>query len=366
MAADVANTPERVRAFVQCFNAHPTQALIANLHTQVSMIEVDGTAFPITVNAGRAPGNCYICDPVTGYADYALDETRNFDGSAVVRGLSRGLIRGASPLVRAAGLDRVVHVNNWLFSTNPVPALDRTTLDQMAGRLSEAHPGKIIAIRSLNTVADRGTLKAARAAGFRLLAARQVYIFDQRAGVSANMRRDAKLLRETGLRRVGTDQFGGDDFERAARLYAMLYLEKYTPLNPQYTGLYLREMHARGLIELEGLREADGVLVAVTGLFANGGTLTQPIVGYDTSQPLAAGLYRMIMALGQARAIERGLLFNMSAGAASFKRLRRARPAIEYTAIYDCHLPLRQRMAIGTVAGILARVGVPLLQRFEL
>ena len=107
-------------------------------------------------------------------------------------------------------------------------------------------------------------------------------------------------------------------------------------------------------------------MVPVTGLFENGITLTQPIVGYDTSLPVGEGLYRMMMAMAQDHATARGLFFNMSAGAAGFKRRRGAVAAIEFNAVFAGHLRRRQRVAIRVMETVLALVGIPLLRRFEL
>lgn len=352
--------------FAALFNAFPVNALIANLQTTVQSIDVDGATLPLTLNDGGADKTCYICCPSTAYIDYAIDETRHFVSQPLLRRLIEGLIKACRPIVQAAGLDRQVQVNNWLLSTNPMPAISDAS--NLRDRLLATYPDRAIIIRSLNDIADPTTIDQLRQSGFRMLPARMVYIaatLDDRS-LSNNMKHDRRLLRHTPLQIVNNDAFSDADYVIAERLYAQLYLEKYTPLNPQYTATYIREMHKRGLFTLMGLRDETGTLVGVTGLFDNAGTLTQPIVGYDTNRPQSEGLYRMVMGLAQSHAIENGLFFHMSAGAASFKRLRRAKPTVEYTAVYVDHLPRKQRLAVRVMEQVLTRIGVPLLQRFSL
>jgi hypothetical protein len=366
----VANTAEMVARFVAIFQGRPVPDLIRNLVTEVDQIAVAGRSYPLTLNTPVAGGTCYICSPVTAYIDYAIDETRNFRARPALRLAVRGLIRACGPVVSASGLDHQVQINNWLFSTNPVPTLGRATVAELRDRLTRDHPARALVLRSLNDRADRASLDALRAEGFCLLPARQIYLFgaeEAALGESANARRDRQAIDRTPYALAGNDSFCGADFDRTAALYDQLYIRKYTPLNPQYTAAYVREMHQAGLMRLRGLRDpADGQLVAVTGLFENGRTLTQPVVGYDTSRPQREGLYRMVMAMAQDHARTQGLFFNMSAGAAAFKRHRQAVPVIEYTAVFADHLPRRQRLAIGTMQRVLTRVGIPLLQRFEL
>jgi hypothetical protein len=359
-------TTADVTAFVDLFQRHPVPRLIANLQTRVDQISIGNQPIPITLNDG-AP-TCYICDPVTAYIAYAVAETRHFTRNPLLFYPLRALIRAAAPLVRASGMGHQVQVNNWLFSTNPLPLLTPDMARALRDDLTAAHPHRAIVIRSLNTLADAPSLTALREAGFRALPARQVYLYDGRnpPRPSANIKRDRQALARTPHHLVTDADFTDDDYIRAARLYAMLYLEKYTPLNPDYTPLYLREMHRAGLMRLRGLRGSDGALVAVTGMFINGRTLTQPIVGYDTTRPMAEGLYRIIMAMAQQVAEDEALFFNISAGAAAFKRLRRAQPVIEYTAVYANHLPRRKQRALHAMERLLTGIGVPLLQRFEL
>ena len=359
---------QRLDNFVTCFNRHPVNALIRNLSTRVEWLDVAGHAVPITVNDGNTTKNCYICDPVTGYIDYAQEETRNFATSPILRKAAIRMIQASAGIVRTSGLDRAVHVNNWLFSTNPAPTISQRTAATLRDDLVARFPRHAIILRSLNTYSDENALRTLVAEGFQPLPSRQIYLFDGRVPVrlSKDMKNDRVLLRQTPLIEVGNDEFTEPDYARAIWLYEQLYLEKYTPLNPQYTATYLAEMHKAGILHMQGLRDGQGTLVAIGGRFQYEHTLTQPLLGYDTSRPRAEGLYRLITAMAQRDAIENRLLFNMSAGAAGFKRNRCAVPAIEYSAVYSRHLPRKQRVAIRTVAAVLSGVGVPLMKRYRL
>lgn len=359
----------QVTAFCDLFNEYPTRELIRNLTTQMSVIEICGRYFPVTINRESPKGNCYICKPSSAYIDYAIDEARNFVSVPVMQKAVLALINWCAWLVRLSGLDHQVQFNNWLFSTNPMPMLNMANVERIRDLLNEQYPSHAIVIRSLNDIADKSKIAALKMAGFRMLPARQVYIVDrsaQKGGFTKDFKKDEIQLRKSGLSIVENGEFMEDDYEQCEELYKMLYLQKYTPLNPQYTALYVKEMHKRGILKLIGLRAEEGLLVGVTGLFENADTLTQPIVGYDTSLPQKLGLYRMLMVVSQHYASDYGLFFNMSAGAAEFKRNRGALPAIEYNAVYVKHQSWVRRASVRFMEIVLTAIGIPLLKRFEL
>jgi hypothetical protein len=74
----------------------------------------------------------------------------------------------------------------------------------------------------------------------------------------------------------------------------------------------------------------------------------------------------MLMLLPFSVALEQGQDVNLSAGAASFKRLRGGRPVIEYSAVYDRHLSPGRRLAVTALASLVNGLGIPMMRRLQL
>jgi hypothetical protein len=356
-------------SFHDIMTSAPTEHLIANLSTTIALHHLGAQPLPISINGDPARPTCYLCCPSVAYIDYARAELRHFAGFQSLSRLLDAVLKLGYPLIGAARLDSQVQVNNWLLATNPLPAVDLPALTTLTRDIAGMHPGHVIVWRSLNDYGDRDAIRIFRQAGYRMYPARQIYLFDCRNGMPGmhrDERRDNALLDNGAFAIVPAADFSGDDDIRAQRLYQHLYLEKYTWLNPQYTAAFMTAMRESGILEFQGLRGRDGRLAGVIAFFDCGRTMTAPIVGYDSSLPQDAGLYRMLMALGTRRARERRMLYNMSAGAASFKRNRGGIRALEYSAIYNVGASPRQRLAALVVRKILEWVGVPTLRSFEL
>ncbi len=354
-------------AFASLHAGVPTPGYVGNIDVEVGTVEFDGLSFPVTINETGGE-NAWVCSPLTTYSRYALEETRRVVPRALAWPLT-GVIGAADRRLRAVGLDRAVSVNNWMLSTNLYPCAEGIDFPAVRDELETRWPDHAIWFRSLNALQHAHWLQALAQAGFALVPTRQVYVFrDVARSVSAhqNLKRDLKLLRSTPLRQVDGSTFSTDDFAAGEALYAQLYLEKYSRFNPRYTAAFLRAWHRAGLLELSGFRDESGQLRAVIGIFSQGPLLTAPIVGYDTAWPQAAGLYRLLMAHVLSVTLERAGTLNLSAGAAHFKRLRGGEPAIEYSAVWCGHLPKPTRRALGLLRMLATKVGLPIMERFQL
>ncbi|WP_345817745.1 GNAT family N-acetyltransferase (plasmid) [Paraburkholderia sp. PREW-6R] len=344
-----------------------TQHYVRNIDACVQSVSFGGLPFPATIN-NTGSENAWVCSPLTTYSRYAVDETRRLIPRPLAWPLC-GFIRAVDRRLRDVGLDHAVSVNNWLLSTNLYPSAEDLDFSAMREALKSRWPHHAIWFRSLNYVQHADWLHALEHAGFELIPTRQVYLFhdiDRCAANHQNLRRDLKLLDTTPLHRVAGHTFTDLDFAESERLYGLLYLDKYSRLNPQYTAAFVKAWQHSGLLDLTGFRDDTGRLRAVIGLFAQGRLVSAPFVGYDTSAPASEGLYRLLMAHVLSATRERTGMLNLSAGAAHFKRLRGGEPAIEYSAVLSGHLPQALQRALRHLRFLTHHIGVPIMRRFQL
>jgi hypothetical protein len=354
---------EMERAYLEAFAQAGSQALISNLRTRALGLASGGRVFPVTVNDAEY-GDAYVCLPHTAYSLYAKAELGIVDVGPGKPAL--GLVADiAGALLKAAAVNRIVHLGNWMLSTNLHGGWRGEGLDAMRDQLIARFPDHLLAVRSVNAWSDPELLEALRARGWRLTPARQVYVTDDLERDWAprkDTRRDLKLMARTPLRLERLESLGPGDARRIAELYDLLYLQRYSRLNPAFTPAFIEMTCRRRILDYAGFRDEDGRLVAVVGCFTRGGVLTTPIVGYDTRQPRELGLYRLASALLARMAQQSGARLNGSAGAASFKRLRGARPVIEYTAYFIDHLSAPRRAVMAGLERLLNAVVVPIMQ----
>lgn len=364
---DAAEFSARAERFVARHAPLSTRGFIGNLDATIDALRVDGVTLPACINRPGC-GNAWISSPLTTYRDYALEEIDRLGHRALTWPL-RQATRGVGAWMARAGLDDAVSVNNWLVSTNSYPDLPRDTIVRIADAARARWPTQAIWFRSLNGAHSGAWLSALRDAGALSIPSRQVYLFDdlQRASRErSDLRKDLALLRRSAMQPLDALSLGDTDYACIAALYTDLYLAKYSRLNPAYTPALLRAWHDDGLLDLHGVRDADGVLIGAVGLMRFGNLVTSPIVGYDTALPRRLGLYRLLAATVLDVGRRNGCVVNLSAGVAHFKRQRGGVAAIEYSAVLADHLPRSQQRALRVVAGITRGIGVPIMERLQL
>lgn len=367
MTPSITNMPlcEQVRAFALLHQGQPTRPFVANLDAEVHQVDAGPYSFPVTL-ASPCESNAWVVSPATTYGRYAAEEAERLAPAWSRRPL-RAVTAWAAQEMQVTGLDRAVSINNWLLSTNLYPPIEAPMVEALRDRCIARWPIRALWFRSLNRVQHGPWLDALVGAGFQLIPTRQVYLFQGlKTSRSSNLKRDLAWMRKTVLRPVAHQEFQPADFARSERLYAQLYLEKYSALNPAYTAEFLRTWHQAGLLRMAGWRDADGQLQAVVGLFSQSEVSTAPIVGYNTGLSQSLGLYRLLMAQAFRHAVESQTVLNLSAGASGFKRLRGGMPAIEYSAVYARHLPRRSRQFLWALHAVTSGFGVPLMKWMKL
>ena len=354
-------------AYLQRYAGRNASELAGNLQARIEALDAGPLQLPVTVNDGGEADNAWVCSPRSTYIDYAAEEARRLLPRALGSSVA-GLCTQLGRLADACALDRAVTLNNWCLSTNLYPAVAALDLDRAIDQARQRWPGHALWWRSLNGHDNADWLAALQARGFSLIASRQVWLYPDLAGAARlpNMRADARLLQRRDLHWCGNDAIDADDAPRIARLYAQLYMDKYSRWNPDYRPQMIADWQQRGLLRLEGWRDGQGQLQCIAGMFGSERQVSTPLVGYNTEAPPAMALYRTLTATSYRHARESGRQLNLSAGAARFKRLRGGIAAIEYSAVWAPAQARRTRALLAALGLLTRRIGEPLMRHYRL
>ncbi|MBI5952498.1 MAG: hypothetical protein HY865_12645 [Chloroflexi bacterium] len=140
-------------------------------------------------------------------------------------------------------------------------------------------------------------------------------------------------------------------------------MQKYSYYNPQFTFDFLKLARDAETLHMYGLKK-DGLLNAIMGFFVRNGAMTQPLFGYDTSLPLAEGLYRLLTLVTLQEGVKRGLLVHASGGVGKFKKVRGGESVTEYNAVFTKHLSLR-RQSPWKLIGLVSKAAIPYFRKMD-
>lgn len=343
-------------------------ALALNFHAEAAVLRVNGCVWPLSLNAERGESS-YPCSLLTQYVRYPLAEL-SLVPSKLLRTVARVGLTMLGAVLRFGRVDRCVQWSSSLLSTDlHDPALGAEA-EAATRALCWRFSDRAILVRNIHAVEDPGLPARLEAAGYALLTSRQIYFFDGKTGAFAarsDVKRDWKALRALeNYEVVEHSQFTRSDVPRILELYRMLYLDKHSRLNPQYTERFVESALDGKLLEFRGLRHVSGRLDGVFACFSRGGVTSTPFIGYDTTLPAGLGLYRLLVALLLQRVSREKLLLNYSSGAGAFKRRRGAEPAIEWNAVYVRHLPFYRRAVFKLLQLLVNRLGRRFLEENQI
>ena len=342
-------------------------ALAPNLQTRAGLLRVGERIWPVTVNDGGQT-NSYPCSLYTQYVRYALAELSLVPSRWQRCGAWLGL-NALGLALSWAQIDRTVQWSSWLLSTNLHDAA--LAEDALVAResLCAQFPDHAILVRNIHGFEDPALPHKLEDAGYELITSRQIYFFDGKTAdfqQRSDVRRDLKALKTLpGYTVMEHGDFTPADAPRVAELYRMLYIEKHSDLNPQYTQRFVERAIAGRLLEFRGLRHDSGRIDGVFACFSREHVTSTPFIGYDTTLSSELGLYRCLVAMLLKRVAETRTLLNYSSGAGRFKRRRGGIPAIESNALYTRHLPAHRRAIFEGLRVMVNRFGRAFLEQNE-
>lgn len=342
---------------------------VQNVATRVLALRVGDRIMPVTVNESEYD-NSYVSSVYTHYVTYAKEELGMLD-SALLRRVLSTVLDGLGYWMRASECNKMVIINNWLLSTNLYHELSADEVKELTRSGIQKFSGHILALRSVCRRLYPDLYNGLLDEGYLMVPSRYVYLFHPawpaqgKWRVRNTLSRDRKMLAKSGYRILRHEELGEQHAERIVELYNALYLDKYSRHNPQFSPAFVRLAMRKRTLTLIGL-EKDGRLDGILGYFERNGVMTTPLFGYDTTLPKETGLYRMLSFLLVQEAESKGILLHQSAGVGAFKADRGAEGEPEYTAVYINHLPFYRRTVWKVLAFLLNRIGIKLVEKYQL
>lgn len=359
---------QKLRSFFEPILKEGISNFVANVETQVYILQVDDVFIPLTVN-DKEYSNSYVCS-MYSFLLYAEEEMRRHR-KHFLRIFTSPVLLFLKYCFRWGKINRLVIVNNYLLSTNLYPSLSAEQVQRMSPFIKNLFPDHAIMFRSLNTFTEANLYHALSKIGCECITSRSVYFFDPKNYPSLPskkrwiIQKDLKLKNQEYIQILQHDHFQVSDALDIKRLYDLLYLEKYSDFNPAFTVRFFEQAILEKTYILTGIRY-KGRLVGVIGFFKNRDVMATPIVGYDTQLPERLGLYRILTALMLEESISSQVIFHMSAGVGHFKRQRGAFQELETMAVICNHLPFHRRFLWKSLAFFLNRIGAPILKKYKL
>ncbi|MBI3153759.1 MAG: GNAT family N-acetyltransferase [Chloroflexi bacterium] len=340
------------------------QKYIRNVYnTQLMTVKIDDVIIPITISDFH-PQNTYTVSPYSHYVSYGGFEEVKHLNNPLAEIVVKLIMNPVAWYFRYAELDKVVFVNNYLLSTNLYPSVNSDQLSAVSEALIHWFPDRAIVFRSVDQKKNPHIYETLENLGYDLVLSRQVWYMDPVASLKTRQcKEDLRVLRKNGYEVVSGKDLSDDELRRAVQLYELLYLQKYSYYNPQFTFDFLKLARDEDILHMYALKK-DGQINGIMGFFVRNGAMTQPLFGYDTSLPMEEGLYRLLTLVTLQEGVRRGLLVHASGGVGKFKKVRGGESVTEYNAVYTKHLPRKRQLPWKLIQAV-SKAAIPYFKKMD-
>jgi hypothetical protein len=351
------------KQFLVPFIKNGVNRYIRNVKTSLMVLKVGDILLPITVNDHEYE-NSYVCSPYGNYVTYPYQVLSGLSNSLIRNGCSFGLSI-LSKILKSTQFNKVVIVNNWLTSTNLYPKISEDQLLEAISFLQENFKEHAILFRSLDTFQNQSKIELLKKNNFKLIASRYVYFTDPRNEEIFQTRifkSDLRFLKKSKYEIIESNSIQASDISNILHLYTSIYLEKYSYVNPQLTESFIELALKNKLLHFVGLK-SENKIIGIFGYHQRNGVMLSSFFGYDILHP-DKGLYRLLCTLMTLEAQKKKLILHQSAGGSFYKKIRKAEGHLEFTAVYDKHLPIKRRLPWVLLKPLVNCIGVPYMRKY--
>ncbi len=335
------------KRFLEPLIKNGISSYVDNICADVFALKIEQFVLPIVVATGNYE-NAYICSPYGHYVVLGGVQSTQLIENPVLSKVIQNLLKGLGRVAQSCAINSVVYVNHWLSALDLYPVgLTEQHLLQITNHLKKRFPTHAIVFRSLTPLTNAALVQCLKKQGYDLLASRHVFVTDTNNDFIFNTRivkSDLRLWRENKYEIVDESQICPEDYPTLLQLYRLLYLTRYPDLQPQYNERYIQMVFDQHLLQFKILK-LDGRIKGVAGYYDRGGVMYCPFFGYDKEEEDHSVVYRLLSTALLLEAKKKRLVFNQSAGASFYKKIRRAEGCLESMALYTQHLPPKQRLS---------------------
>ena len=318
------------------------ETFIQNARTQLFVLTLDNLIIPITVNDAEYH-NCYL---LSSYFVVANLEEKMNKSALWFKLCSKPVLTLFSSLLKWMQINKVVIINNWLFTTNPYPEISQSQMTSITNFLKQQFPDHYFMFRSVNNYANSDVYDALSTAQFRLIPCRHVYLYDPSRQMTPTIlrkqKKDTNRIAHKKYTVETVNSLTDGEIERLLQLYINVYVGKYTKYSPLYTEKFLKHGLQSNTLRIKLLKKGQEIY-GVAGFLEKNDYLLVPFFGYDTSVSQEEGLYRMLSAVIMKEIEICNKISHQGSGAAQFKKWRGFIEELEYVGIYDRHLSWKRR-----------------------